>query len=70
MTSLPSLETDVPPWSAVFDPDGRLWCVQPHQEEPVLVFEPRGAGPNLTVCEIEILSSPGKPKIVQDDGSS
>ncbi|XP_074618390.1 tRNA (guanine-N(7)-)-methyltransferase non-catalytic subunit wdr4-like isoform X4 [Acropora palmata] len=28
MTTLPSLEADVPPWSAVFDPCGRLWCVQ------------------------------------------
>jgi len=53
VTSLPSLEMNEPPWSAVFDPAGRLWCVQPYPEEPVLVFEPRGDSPNLTVCKIQ-----------------
>ena len=52
--TLPSLEANVPPWSAVFDPEGRLWCVQPYPEEPVLVFEPSGHSPDLTVCDTEI----------------
>ena len=55
VTPLPSLETNEPPWSAVFDLAGRLWCVQPCPEEPVLVFEPRGDSPNLTVCKIYYL---------------
>ncbi len=51
VTTLPSLESNEPPWSAVFDPEGRLWCVQPYPDEPVLVFEPRGDSPNFTVCK-------------------
>ena len=53
VTYLSYLETNEPPWSAVFDPDGRLWCVLPYPEEPVLVFEPRGDSTNLTVSAIE-----------------
>jgi len=58
VTSLPSLETNEPPWSAVFDPAGRLWCVQPYPEEPVLVFEPRGDSPNLTYAKLSSDFSP------------
>ena len=54
VTSLPSLQTSGPPWSVAFDPEGRLWCLQPHPEEPVLVFEPRGALPNLTVRKVNL----------------
>nr|XP_058941381.1 tRNA (guanine-N(7)-)-methyltransferase non-catalytic subunit WDR4-like [Pocillopora verrucosa] len=50
--TLPSLEANVPPWSAVFDPEGRLWCVQPYPEEPVLVFEPSGHSPDLTYVKL------------------
>ena len=52
VTTLPSLETDVPPWSAVFDPCGRLWCVQNDSEAPVIVFEPKGTGVDQTVCDV------------------
>ncbi|KAL9979832.1 hypothetical protein ACROYT_G017551 [Oculina patagonica] len=58
VTTLPSLESNVPPWSAVFDPEGRLWCVQPHSDEPVLVFEPRGDSPNLTYTKLSSDFSP------------
>ena len=57
MTTLPSLETDVPPWSAVFDPCGRLWCVQNDCEAPVIVFEPKGTGVDQTVCDVLKITS-------------
>lgn len=60
VTTLPSLETAAPPWSAVFDPCGRLWCVQNHAEEPITVFEPKGTGVDQMVCDVlKILSRCG-----------
>ena len=57
MTTLPSLEADVPPWSAVFDPCGRLWCVQNDCEVPIIVFEPKGTGVDQTVCDVLKITS-------------
>ncbi|XP_068724975.1 tRNA (guanine-N(7)-)-methyltransferase non-catalytic subunit WDR4-like [Montipora capricornis] len=58
VTGLPSLASNVPPWSAMFDPCGRLWCVQNHPEEPVIVFEPKGAGLDLTFSKLSSDFSP------------
>ncbi|XP_022799948.1 tRNA (guanine-N(7)-)-methyltransferase non-catalytic subunit wdr4-like isoform X2 [Stylophora pistillata] len=56
--TLPSVEASVPPWSAVFDPEGRLWCVQPYPEESVLVFEPFGDLPDLMFVKLTSDFSP------------
>ncbi|XP_032238122.2 tRNA (guanine-N(7)-)-methyltransferase non-catalytic subunit wdr4 isoform X2 [Nematostella vectensis] len=57
VTKLDTIVTSTPPWHVTFDPDGRLWCVQPNPKEPVLIFQAKCTGPDLKFSKLE---SPAK----------